>query len=117
MFEITLEYLPPSVNCCYRSYNKRVIKSKRYREFIEKFNESVADKMIDTLEGDLKLTLIVNCKSKRKRDLDNFFKAILDCLEANKIFENDSQITEIISKKNIGCVSDSTYIKVEQIFV
>jgi Holliday junction resolvase RusA-like endonuclease len=73
--------------------------------------------MIDTLEGDLKLTLIVNCKSKRNRDLDNFFKAVLDCLETNKVFENDSQITEIHAKKTIGCLADSTYIKVEQIFV
>ena len=41
-------------------------------------------------------------KDKRKRDLDNYNKVLIDCLK-NKLFEDDDQIYKLYMEKHIGC--------------
>ena len=61
------------------------------------------------MEGELKLSVTLSFKSKRKRDIDNSMKALLDCLE-HRLFEDDSQIFELNITKQIGCPKDQTAI-------
>lgn len=108
--EFELQLLPPSVNACFRTTKRGgIYRSKKYREFlltIDQFFETVKYEM---LEGDIILNVEFECKSKRKRDLDNLLKALIDSLEG-RLFENDSQIVEIHAKKIIGCGGDKTFI-------
>lgn len=107
-FKIELPLLPPSVNACFRATKRGgVYKSKKYREFL-----AIMDKFFETaeyekLDGELILNVEFECKSKRKRDLDNLLKALIDSLE-KRVFEDDSQIVEIHAKKKIGCEADKT---------
>lgn len=91
--------IPPSINGCYRSYNRRVIKSKKYCDwqnqqlFIFKSDERI-------VQGALKINVIVySGKGWRKnRDLDNILKPLLDTLILIGFIEDDnSAIVKFIS--------------------
>jgi crossover junction endodeoxyribonuclease RusA len=112
MDEHTLTYVipnvPPSVNACFRSGNKRVYKSKRYIDYEKEMKEYFDKKeYVEMLEGKLKLEVTFYFKDKRRRDLDNLMKALLDQLES-RLFKNDDQIYEICSKKVLGCLETKT---------
>jgi len=112
--KIELPFLPLSVNACFRASKRGgVYKSKRYREFTAVMDEFFEKIDYEMLEGDLVLKVDFECKSKRKRDLDNLLKSLIDSLEG-RLFENDSQIIEIHAKKQIGCESDKTFIHLYQ---
>ena len=107
-FKIELPLLPPSVNACFRATKRGgVYKSKKYREFLAIMDEFFETAEYEMLEGDLIFHVEFECKSKRKRDLDNLLKALIDSLEG-RLFENDSQIVEIHAQKEIGCEADKT---------
>lgn len=90
---------PPSVNQCYRSIPRgkicTSILSKRGREYKERVG--------NLLEGDSKLLtdkkLLVNIKlfmpDRRRRDIDNYTKALLDAL-TGLVWEDDSQIDILV---------------------
>ena len=112
--KIELPFLPISVNACFRASKRGgVYKSKRYREYLEIMDEFFEKAKYEMLEGDLVLEVDFECKSKRKRDLDNLLKSLIDSLEG-RLFENDSQIIEIHATKRIGCSSDKTILCLSQ---
>jgi len=98
-FEITLPF-PPSTNTYWRSIGRgRVIISKRGREYRE---EVVYACIVERgainpapMEGRLVVSIEAFAPDKRRRDLDNMLKAVLDALEHAKIYENDSQIDDL----------------------
>ena len=98
-FEITLPF-PPSTNTYWRSIGRgRVIISKRGREYREEVvyaciveRGAIAP---DPMEGRLVVTIEAIAPDKRRRDLDNMLKAVLDSLEHAKVYENDSQIDDL----------------------
>lgn len=112
--KIELPFLPISVNACFRASRRGgVYKSKRYREFLATMDEFFSKAEYEMLEGDLVLEVEFQCKSKRKRDLDNLLKSLIDSLE-KRLFENDNQIVEIRAKKLIACAADSTILHLYQ---
>ena len=64
--------------------------------------------------GKIKLTLILYFKDKRKRDLDNYNKTLIDCLK-NRLFEDDDQIYQLYMEKHIGCGFNKICIIVDPI--
>jgi Holliday junction resolvase RusA-like endonuclease len=107
---LELPLIPISVNACWRaSKGGHVYKSKRYREFLKEIDTIFETIEYVKLEGDLILNVEFFCKSKRKRDLDNLLKSLIDSLEG-KLFENDSQIVEIHCTKIIGSKEDKTIL-------
>ena len=98
-FEITLPF-PPSMNGYWRSIGPgRVIISKRGREHREEvIYACIVERgaiTSDPMEGRLAVTIEAIAPDKRRRDLDNMLKAILDSLEHAKVYENDSQIDDL----------------------
>ena len=95
-----IPFLPPSVNSCYRSYGKNVIKSTKLKEFEQKmiqyFDSQEED--INMFDGKLKLTVSFYLKGNRSIDLDNMLKALLDGCEGI-LFQNDKMIYEIHAEK------------------
>ncbi len=87
---------PPSSNTywrrrghCYFISNK----GQDYREFVTKLCYRYAGMF--NIESRLRLTIDAFPPDKRKRDLDNLFKAVLDSLQAARIFPDDCQIDEL----------------------
>lgn len=89
-----------SVNKYYRSWKGRVLISKDGREFKKEIELHLNN--YNKVLGKIQLRLILHFKDKRKRDVDNYAKVLIDCLK-NKLFEDDDQIYELYMQKNIGC--------------
>ena len=89
---------PPSVNTYWRHARGRhyiSAKGKAYREAVQwaaKQGDLVADA---PMEGRLKVCVSLWMPDKRRRDLDNTMKALLDALEHADVYEDDSQIDEL----------------------
>lgn len=109
---IELPIMACSVNKYYRSWQGRVLISKDGRDF-----KKEVDLLLNNYEkilGKIKLTLILHFKDKRKRDLDNYNKVLIDCLK-NKLFEDDDQIYQLYMEKHIGCGFNKISIIIESI--
>ena len=64
--------------------------------------------------GKVSVEIIFQFKDRRKRDIDNHLKTILDAIKGH-LFEDDSEIYEIRATKQIGCASDVIVVKVNKI--
>lgn len=103
---------PLSQNAYYNHFRSRVSISKKgieYRKIIQ--DNLPLDKKI---HGPVKLSLIFNFKDKRKRDLDNLNKPLIDAIK-NILIEDDDQVYELFMKKNISTNESSLTIIVEKI--
>lgn len=111
---IELPIMACSVNKYYRSWQGRVLISKDGREFKKEVDLLLHN--YEKITGKIKLTLILHFKDKRKRDLDNYNKVLIDCLK-NKLFEDDDQIYQLYMEKHIGCGFNKISIGIESINV
>lgn len=118
-FVLELDRFPPSVNHAYYHIKKGKafikVKTKECKEFvdfvhnqfpktyeeIQNDGKTVLTKDVKPLEGDVDLKIVVTMGDKRKRDLDNFLKILIDSLNG-KAFVDDSQIVHIDMRKVMG---------------
>lgn len=89
--EINLPW-PPSVNQYYRTFRGRMILSKSGRAYQSDVESLIAGK---TITGPVSVEIQAFRPDKRRRDLDNVLKAALDALTHIKIWEDDSQISDL----------------------
>lgn len=88
--EYTLPF-PPSVNTYYRQFHGRAIISKAGRDYRKKVL-SIIGQIDWRLEGLLQVTLHLYPPDKRRRDWDNYQKAVWDSLTHAGVYGDDSQI-------------------------
>jgi crossover junction endodeoxyribonuclease RusA len=101
---VTLPY-PPSVNTYWRSNRGRVHVSKTGVEY----RRAVGNVKLPVFGGSrLRLTAMVYPPDKRRRDLDNVLKALLDALCHAGAYNDDSQIDLLTVRRcsvmDGGCV-------------
>ena len=91
MVEFSVPY-PPSANRIWRQGKGRLHKSKEYQDWLAlsawEMRAQLGPKQVITQP--FKLELRVNRPDKRKRDLDNLLKPILDLIGHYGLIENDS---------------------------
>lgn len=95
MITLTLP-LPPSANRLYRAIGRgRSIKSKEYREWIARARSIVSESVgnLEPLTGPC--TAIIALYLRRRRDVDNSAKPILDVLQG-LVYANDSQVRRLL---------------------
>lgn len=101
MITLTLPW-PPSVNRIWRRVGNNTILSAEGRSY----RKNVADIcLVNKVSGRqinsrLSVILDANPPDKRKRDLDNLPKAVFDALTHAGVWEDDSQIDEMIVRRN-----------------
>jgi crossover junction endodeoxyribonuclease RusA len=66
---------------------------RAYRQAV--MNQIWAQGKLKHFDGPLRLTIEAYRPDKRRRDLDNLFKATLDGLEHAGVYEDDSQIHDL----------------------
>lgn len=108
--------LPPSINECFAGYPKRH-KSNKYKERLNLASYSLVTQEKYTITGDewlsadfvFHLPLYYKNWNKKKQDIDNFFKSILDFLTDNIKWFKDENIKELTAKK---IDSDKNIVKI-----
>jgi Holliday junction resolvase RusA-like endonuclease len=90
MIEVSLP-LPPSTNNLYVSIGKRRVISPRYRAWLEAAGKELIAQKPRPVLGDYDLWLYFVWPDQRRRDLDNFIKAVSDLLVRHKLLDDDSR--------------------------
>jgi crossover junction endodeoxyribonuclease RusA len=88
---------PPSVNHYWRMFRGRMVVSIAGRRYRHAVAASAASSKVAglRLSGRLSVVLRVSPPDKRRRDLDNVLKALLDGLQAAAVYEDDAQVDEL----------------------
>ena len=84
---------PPSVNRLWRYTSRGVYRTKSYTDWL-----SLAGAEINVrpgIEEPCKLEIKACPPDKRRRDIDNIIKPLMDCLEENCVIQNDSLVHEL----------------------
>jgi crossover junction endodeoxyribonuclease RusA len=90
--------LPPSVNHYYRRVMigrfPRTLISKAGREYTERVAHEVGQQLgtVEPLTGRLEVKIDVWPRDRRKTDIDNYCKSLLDSLTKAGVWADDSQI-------------------------
>ena len=104
--ELELPY-PPSVNHYYRNVviwkdgraMARTLISREGRKYRKAVEVHVMLKQLKPLQGPIALDIRIYPPDRRKRDLDNAQKALLDSMQHAGVFEDDSQVVKITAEK------------------
>ena len=100
--KFTIEDLKiPSNNTYYRNVGHRVLISKNGRQFKKDFQSLCIAKGIKQIKGKVDVDIKFYFKDKRKRDIDNYFKGLLDSMK-DFVIEDDSEIIKLSGEKIIG---------------
>ena len=94
MIKLKLPY-PPSVNHYWGQVGSRKFLGKRGKEFREAVFLCSLNARKGVLNARLQVKVYLYPPDKRKRDIDNVLKSLLDALEHAHVYENDSQIDKL----------------------
>lgn len=97
---------PPTVNTYWRRNRNRYFISEKGLNYAKDFGYSCPKQ---SFEGPVEVQIRWIRPDKRRRDVDNISKVILDCLEKSGILKDDTQVYRLIldktpepSKKDAG---------------
>jgi crossover junction endodeoxyribonuclease RusA len=87
--------LPPSVNSYWGFAGSRRFLTLSAREFKKEVAHIASQQHINFGNKRLSLTVTLHFKDRRKSDIDNRIKSLLDALMQAGLFDDDSQIDEL----------------------
>ncbi len=99
---------PPSNNTYYRRVGAKTLISAKGRDYCAAVIKACAEARISRQGGRLAVVIKACPPDRRRRDLDNMLKGLLDALTHGGAWEDDSQIDHLTIKrgpiKALGCV-------------
>jgi Holliday junction resolvase RusA-like endonuclease len=98
LFKLDLPF-PPSVNTYWRHVGSRVLVSKKGRQYQAEVSSLLNRKRVKTLDGDLIVDIRLVPPDRRRRDVDNSLKALLDAMQFGGAYHDDSQIVRLTVEK------------------
>lgn len=99
--QLELPY-PPSVNHYWGQAGNHRFIGKKGKEFRAQVMDAVNKAGFSALEGRLAVHIALFPPDRRKRDVDNVLKSLLDACEHAGCYENDSQIDELhITRRDV----------------
>lgn len=99
MFKLKLPF-PPSVNTYWRHVGNRVLVSKKGRQYQAAVGSLLHRKGIQTHEGELIVDIRLIPPDRRRRDVDNSLKALLDAMQFGGAYHDDAQIVRLTVEKH-----------------
>lgn len=88
---------PPSVNHYWRHVGHKVLISAEGRRFRKEVADCIPPMV--AMAGRLSITVEVFPPDRRRRDLDNLNKALLDAMQSAGVYEDDEQIDELTIRR------------------
>lgn len=113
MIELELPY-PPSVNHYYRRVGPRTLISREGRKFRERVCALLAKAGVGPFTGPLRLEIEIYPPDRRRRDLDNTQKSLLDACEHGGLYQDDSQIVRLEITKCEVVSGGRTLVRIER---
>jgi Holliday junction resolvase RusA-like endonuclease len=114
MLQIELPY-PPSVNHYWRRVGTRTLISREGRRFRARVVAALAARQIKPLPGPLAVEVEVYPPDRRRRDLDNVLKALLDALEHGGAYADDAQIVRLTLVKGESVAGGHTTVRIRSL--
>lgn len=88
--------LPPSVNGYWGHGNKKTYLSDKAKMFrADVFEIITAMGRIKTFTGRVRAEVTIHPRDRKKCDIDNYMKGLLDALTHAKVYEDDEQIDQL----------------------
>ena len=114
MLELTLPW-PPSINHYWRNYRGRTVISQDGRQYRLDVSYRILEQGIprDNLNCRLQVTIDAYPPDKRRRDLDNIQKALLDAIVAADVIEDDSLIDALSITRHDACEDGKVIVRIE----
>lgn len=91
VIELALPF-PPSVNHYYRHVGARTLISRGGRAYRDAVIALLRSRRSPPLTGRLQVSIQIHPPDRRRRDLDNVQKSLLDALQHAGVYADDSQI-------------------------
>ncbi|RKZ94836.1 MAG: hypothetical protein DRQ40_05060 [Gammaproteobacteria bacterium] len=114
-YEIFLPF-PPTVNHYYVKSRRGIYISKKGRQFREKVADSINEQLPGVVIGDddrLKVSVTLHPMDKRKRDVDNYNKALLDAITHAGLWGDDSQVDQLFNYRGEIVKGGMCVVKIE----
>jgi crossover junction endodeoxyribonuclease RusA len=107
---------PPSMNTYWRNYRGRTIISPAGRSFKAAVADYVVEYRIPKL-GDqkLRISMVLFPRDKRKIDIDNRIKSVLDALQDAGVFNDDFQVDELSIVRGVPIKGGAIRVLIEVI--
>lgn len=114
MLELNLPY-PPSINHYWRRVGARTLISRGGRVFRQAVCSILAAYAVKPLNGPLAVEVQVHPPDKRRRDVDNVQKALLDALQHGGAYVDDSQIVRLAIEKREPVEGGKTIVRIREL--
>ena len=111
MLEFELPY-PPSINHYWRRVGPRTLISREGRRFRERVLAILAALRVQPMNGPLAVEVDIYPPDRRRRDIDNVQKALLDALQHGGAYADDSQIVRLALAKREPTEGGRTVVRI-----
>ena len=113
MLELTLPW-PPSINHYWRNFRGRTVISSEGRQYRLDVSYRILEQGIprDNLNCRLAVRIDAYPPDKRRRDLDNIQKALLDAIVAADVIEDDSLIDALSITRHDACEDGKVIVRI-----
>ena len=106
---IHFEFKAMTQNSYYKKFRNKLVISKEGRTYREKIQNKISE--LTQITGQVALLLDFEFKDRRKRDLDNLHKCLIDAIK-DRLIEDDDQVFKIFMTKKISQSSDRFTLRV-----
>lgn len=116
MIELFLPY-PPSLNSLYSHTKYGIYLSKAGRKYVQAIEIAIIEQrsISDPIAYNIKVDMILFTPDKRKRDIDNYSKCLLDALTKASLWEDDSLIDVLkIYRGEISKGKGIAYLRIKE---
>ena len=105
---------PPSINHYWRNYRGRIVISADGRAYRQTVSYRILEQGIprDNLNCRLAVRIDAYPPDKRRRDLDNIQKALLDAIVAADVIEDDSLIDALSITRHDACEDGKVIVRI-----
>lgn len=111
--QFTLPF-PPSANHIWRRVGRRTLLSRRGREFRQEVCALLRSQGVKPLSGPLEMTIDIFPPDRRRRDVDNVQKALLDALAHGGAYHDDSQINRLTIERQSVVRGGKVHVLIEE---